>query len=181
MGSTAEEYGWMRGMTRPAAPGIFEIHYMGRRVLVNVKRDESGDLLVYGVPGSGLAGMPVSDFDRYLLPRTDDTRRTAASNLSEYDRAVSRYIAGLTALRDEVFRLDSEKEDKELRIWAEIGYIDAKLALSYEATEDRDGVDKAVKERLSVWYIEDHEAIPLPSEGPGSPPEGTDIHGRDAG
>jgi hypothetical protein len=144
-------------------------------MLVNVKRDQvpgesglTGPLRVYGVPGHMEEGLPVSDFDRYLLPPSDDPRRSAASNLCVHDRITSRMIAAFT----EFCKIVSPGVSQT---------VDALMKKVSEKLTDSEGVAKAVRERLEIWDIEDHEALPLPSEGLGSPPEGTDIHGKNAG
>ncbi len=165
-----------QGYARPEGPGIYEIHYMGRRMKVHVNRSPAGDLMVYGVPGRLEEGLPLTDFDGFVHPRVDDSRRSATSNLNDYDRASSRMIAGLTALRAAVDVQGADKME-ELEVHLNHG-LDDEIILMYERVEDRDGVEKAVKERLGVWYVEDKDGIPLPSYGPGAPPEGKDVNGR---
>ncbi len=159
------------GCMVPHGPGIYEIAYMGRRMKVHVNRDGTGELKVFGVPGHLNDGLPITDFDGYTPPRIDDSRRSYAANLSVYDRACSRVIAGLTALRAAV----AEMEDGERAEMNRYPIIEDWL----ETVGDRDGVEKAVKERLGVWSVEDKDGIPLPSYGPGAPPEGKDVNGRD--
>jgi len=182
MGRIAETHGWTRGCGRPAIPGVYEIDYMGRRMLVNVKRDRfpglsgKADLRVYCVPGHMKEGLPISDFNMYCMPRSDDSRRSAASNLGEYDRATSRLIAGVIALHAVVWK---ENEKKNVEGKGLDNPYSSFLETLKEDIIDVEGVKKAVEERLGVWEREDHEAIPLPSEGPGAPPKGKDLHGRD--
>lgn len=171
------------GCTVPQGPGIFEVVWMGRRMKVHVNKDSTGELKVFGVPGHPNDGLPLTDFDGYVPPRIDDPRRSYTANLSKYDRAMSRFIAGLTALRAALDEMPADEQDKRSEAWNGSQFdacdLDSEIALSYEAVDDKPGVEKAVKERLGVWYIEDRDGIPLPSYGPGAPPEGKDVNGRD--
>ena len=173
MGSD-DKLGRRMGCMVPHGPGIFEIHYMGRRMKVHVNRDTAGDLKVFGVPGHLEEGIPVEDFDGFVKPRIDDSRRSAVSNLLGYDRDVSRVVAGLAALRAAVTPSEPEK------VVPVSDEIIEQCGGSYlERVVDRAGVLRAVRERLDVWSIEDRDGIPLPSYGPGAPPEGKDVNGRD--
>ena len=170
------------GCMVPHGPGIYEIIYMGRRMKVHVNRDGSGELKVFGVPGHSNDGLPLTDFDGYTPPRIDDSRRSYTANLSVYDRAMSRMIAGLAALRAALDAMSPEERESfdEKFTGSQFDTCDltSEIALSYEAVDDHDGVEKAVKERLAIWYIEDRDGIPLPSYGSGAPPEGKDVNGR---
>lgn len=174
MSRGAERHGWSRGCGRPLGEGVYEVTHMGRRTKVQVNRSEGGELRVFGVPGHMKEGVPVSDFDMYIFPRIDDSRRSATANLGNYDRGVSRVIAALTALRA-IFTTD------EHTVFAEkmSHDIDSEMVALCSTVSDHSGVTKAVAERLQVWDIEDHDGIPLPSSGPGAPPEGKNANGRD--
>lgn len=179
MGAHAESRGWTAGCSRPAGPGVYEVFHMCRRMLVNVKRHANGELLVFGVPGHVHEGLPVSHFTLYFHPRSDDPRRSAASNLNEYDRAVSRAIAGATALRDRMIAMSNAGlQGKVFELAYGPSTLQVRIDGLYSSVTDREGVEKAVHERLGVWDLEDRVALPLPSEGPGAPAKGTDLSGR---
>ncbi len=170
------------GCMVPGGPGIYEIAYMGRRMKVQVNRDASGELKVFGVPGHPTDGLPLTDFDGYTPPRIDDSRRSYTANLSVYDRACSRMIAGLTALRAALKAMSPEEQgafSKNTGWYFDVWRLELEITFYYGTVTDRDGAEKAVNERLGVWYVEDKDGIPLPSYGPGAPPEGKDVNGRD--
>ncbi len=174
------------GCMVPSGPMIYEIAYMGRRMKVQVNRGPNGELLVYGVPGHPTEGLPLTDFDGFTPPRIDDSRRSYTANLSVYDRACSRMIAGLTALRAAMEGMDPDEMENFRKRFDGTGFmvvtiteIDEQTEFLYTTVSERVGVEKAVKERLDVWSIEDRDGIPLPSYGPGAPPEGKDVNGRD--
>ena len=180
MGGHAETQGWARGCEKPTRSGPHEVNYMGRSMLVHIRETGGPEkYVVCGVPGHLGEELPVGFFEMYVNPRSRENHRSATSNLGEYARAVSRVIAGITALHAGLHKM-GEMEYQTLV--SELGYgvnaLKEKIGGLYLSVGDREGVEKAVRERLQVWGVEDHEAIPLPSEGLGAPEEGNDVNGR---
>ena len=180
MATIPDGNGWTRGSERPVNEGPYEVEHMGRMILVRAVRSASGEMKIYGVPGHTEEGLSWRDFNYYRHPRHVVGRRSEASNLSSYDRALSRFIAGLAALRAAIEGLDPENQECLISHYPEMKR--SKLATQNlvfsESSEDQDGVERAVKERLDIWYREDHSAIPLPSNGLAAPVEGEDINGQ---
>lgn len=179
MATIPDGNGWSRGSAQPVNEGPYEVEHMGRMILVRAVRDVSGMMKIYGVPGHTEEGLSWRDFNYYRHPRHTVGRRSEVSNLSPYDRALSRAVAGLAALRAVIEGL-SPKEEECLSTNSGVGSSKV-TALSVNillSSEDRQGVEGAVKERLDIWYREDRSALPLPSNGLAAPVEGEDINGQ---
>jgi RNA polymerase sigma factor for flagellar operon FliA len=173
---------WSRGCEKPINEGPHEVEHMGRMILVRAMRGPDGEMRIYGVPGHMKEGLPWNHFNNYRHPRHVVGRRSDTSNLSFYDRALSRHIAGLTALRIAVERVDGGEIDALYEKWGssqlDIHDMDSEIALSLTTAEDQEAVERAVEERLALWYREDATSLPLPSSGLGAPIEGEDINGQ---